>query len=356
VPEDLLTRVYTSVRRERIEQASDNSIFSMTPDIEATMVPGKLPTRLTYRTPSEVFTISIPEPDPRFTIKLHGTDLQFDPPVLSFARSRTQSFRVTGTALGVRVMLLIKRGANAPRYQGLPLNKAFSVERGFMQHTFQVSFTNHLDVKRKYMFSCAFAGSRNQWLRLLRERISASGNSAQAPASTDDPTLTAARTASIHALRDVLLPPDEPAPLVPSAAPSPRPNAAAPQRFGQPVAPPPRTAGGRLGTPTRAGLMLARSSSVSRLYPAQFKHEADLGAAGRARAANGAAAAAQGSRDELEGARSVHGRFLKTGRELVLTTEQNSLLPLLLSFLNVGFEVRLLLSSSSPSLLSRASS
>lgn len=63
VPEDLLTRVYTSVRRERIEQASDNSIFSMTPDIEATMVPAKLPTRLTYRTPSDVFTISIPEPD-----------------------------------------------------------------------------------------------------------------------------------------------------------------------------------------------------------------------------------------------------------------------------------------------------
>jgi hypothetical protein len=38
----------------------------------------------------------------------------------------------------VRTMVLIKRGANAPRYQGLPLNKAFSIERGFMQHTFQV--------------------------------------------------------------------------------------------------------------------------------------------------------------------------------------------------------------------------
>ncbi|GAA6053391.1 hypothetical protein JCM3770_002301 [Rhodotorula araucariae] len=329
VPEDLLTRIYTSVRRERIEQASDNSIFSMTPDIDATMVPGKLPTRLTYRTPSDVFTISIPEPDPKFTIKLHGTDLQFDPPVLSFARSNTQSFRVTGMALGVRVMLLIKRGANAPRYQGLPLNKAFSIERGFMQHTFQVSFTNHLDVKRKYMFSCAFAGSRAQWLRLLRDRISASLH-AQPPA---DPALVAARTAAVQTLRDVFLPPDEPAPLS-AAAPSPRPNIAAP-RFGQPVAPPTRT--GRLGTPTRAGQALARSNSVSKLYPAQFRHEADLGAAGVAvKRANGAGAAA--ARDELEAARTVHGRFLKTGRELVLTAEQNSLLPLLLAFLNGGLE------------------
>lgn len=139
VPEDLLARIYTAVRRERIENASDNSIFSMTPDIEATIEPAKLPTQLTYRTPSARFTITIPAPDPKFTIKLQGADLQFDPPVLSFARSATQSFRVTGTALGVRTMVLIKRGANAPRYQGLPLNKAFSVERGFMQHTFQVS-------------------------------------------------------------------------------------------------------------------------------------------------------------------------------------------------------------------------
>lgn len=138
VPEDLLARIYTAVRRERVENASDNSIFSMTPDIEATIEPAKLPTQLTYRTPSARFTITIPEPDPKFTIKLQGADLQFDPPVLSFARNATQSFRVTGTALGVRTMVLIKRGANAPRYQGLPLNKAFSIERGFMQHTFQV--------------------------------------------------------------------------------------------------------------------------------------------------------------------------------------------------------------------------
>lgn len=138
VPEDLLARIYTAVRRERVENASDNSIFSMTPDIEATIEPAKLPTQLTYRTPSARFTITIPEPDSKFTIKLQGADLQFDPPVLSFARNAKQSFRVTGTALGVRTMVLIKRGANAPRYQGLPLNKAFSIERGFMQHTFQV--------------------------------------------------------------------------------------------------------------------------------------------------------------------------------------------------------------------------
>ena len=149
VPEVLLTVIFSSLRRQRIEQASDNSMFTMTPDIDATTEPSRINGRLTYRVPSEAITITIPEPDPKFHIKLHGNDLKFEPPYLTFAKSATQTFRVTGTALGVRAMVLIKLGANAPRYQGLPLNKVFSIERAFMQHTFQISFVNHLDMKRK---------------------------------------------------------------------------------------------------------------------------------------------------------------------------------------------------------------
>lgn len=160
VPEELLARIYSSVRRERIEQASDNSLFSMTPDIEATMEPAKLPGRLTYRTPSQSITITIPVADPKFSIQLHGTDLKFDPPHLSFAKSNTQSFRVTGSAIGLRTMVLIKMGSNAPQYQGLPLNKTFSIERAFNQHTFQISFINHLNVKRKCVLLLAPNPSR----------------------------------------------------------------------------------------------------------------------------------------------------------------------------------------------------
>ncbi|GAA6059186.1 hypothetical protein JCM10212_005531 [Sporobolomyces blumeae] len=333
VPEDLLSRIYTSVRRERIEQASDNSIFSMTPDIEANLEPAKLPTHLTYRTASEVFTITIPAPDTKFSIKLAGPDLIFDPPVLSFARSATQSFRVTGTALGVRVMVLIKRGANAPRYQGLPLNKAFSIERAFMQNTFQAAFTNHLDVKRKYMFSVSDPSIRAVWLSTFRTQISQA--LANPPPVT--PALAAARAVATQVLRDVFLPPEEPA-AVPPAAPSPRPNLAAP-RFGPPVTP--STPRARLGTPTRTGAALARSNSTSKMYASKFKHEADLSdrkqslITGQLRP-NGIAGLGS-VKDEV----AVFGAspFAKTGRALVLTTEQNSLLPLVLSFLNTGLEV-----------------
>ncbi|GAA6010585.1 hypothetical protein JCM11491_002983 [Sporobolomyces phaffii] len=331
VQEDLLSRIYTSVRRERIEQASDNSIFSMTPDIEATIEPAKLPTHLTYRTPSDVFTITVPAPDTKFSIKLAGPDLVFDPPVLSFARSATQSFRVTGTALGVRVMVLIKRGANAPRYQGLPLNKAFSIERAFMQNTFQVSFTNHLDVKRKYMFAVSDATIRSQWLSTFRKQLA----KAHHPSSGTNPTLAAAQAVSTQVLRDVFLPPDELVQISP-AAPSPRPNLTAPQ-FGRPVTATPRT---RLGTPTRAGGgMLARSNSISKMYASQFKEEADLSDRKQSLINNQLrlnGAGGGGPRDDV--ATLGGSQYAKTGHDLVLTTEQNSLLPVVLSFLNSGLE------------------
>ena len=345
VPEDLLTRIYASVRKEKIEQASDNSMFSMTPDIEATMEPAKLPTRLTYRTPSDLITITIPAPDAKFSIKLHGTDLKFEPNVLSFARSATQSFRVTGSALGVRAMVLIKYGANAPRYQGLPLNKAFSIERAFMQHTFQISFVNHLEVKRKYMFSTLSQDVRARWTKGLRERIESCV--ARPPPATR--ALLAGEMVAVQVLRDALIAPEDPPPLTSFAAPSPRLNTAAP-RFGTagPLMPhlaPPRS--GRTGTGNSARSaqgILMRSNSVSKTYAAGIgKVEADLimenGAGRKASTFSTARGGAVG------GVREEENPFAKAGSEIALITEQNSLLPLVLSFLRAGASVSRNLSS-----------
>ncbi|SCV73391.1 BQ2448_7317 [Microbotryum intermedium] len=342
VPEDLLTRIYASIRKERIEQASDNTIFSMTPDVEATLTPAKLPVSLTYRAPSDPITITIPEPDPKFSIKLHGTDLKFDPPILSFAKSRTQTFRVTGTALGVRAMVLIKTGANAPRYQGLPMNKAFSIERAFMQHKFQVSFTNHLNVKRKYMFSTLNAGLQVAWLRHLRERIVAAVAASPAPAAA----LLAAESVAVQVLQDVLIAPDELLPLLTAAAASPRANLAAPRNRG-----PSRsrqstsTAATRAALTTSAGA-LVRSNSVSKVYAAHYKIEADLHPdSGRKKPSSPAIAtlgspvigSPPGQSKEAEALEQLRASpYTKTGEELVLVTEQNSLLPVVLSFLGAG--------------------
>ncbi|KAL8287296.1 hypothetical protein RQP46_003748 [Phenoliferia psychrophenolica] len=355
VPEQLLSQVYTAVRRERIEQASDNSMFSMTPDIEATVAPARIPGRLTYRVASESITITIPEPDPDFRIKLHGNDLKFDPPHLSFAKSATQTFRVTGTALGLRAMVLIKLGANAPRYQGLPLSKVFSVERAFMLHTFQISFVNHLDVKRKvrpprafppfrtltksqlpmqqYMLSTLDASVRATWLQAIRERTDACLAAPLPPTRA----LQAGSAVAVQVLREALIAPESTLPNAAgssSTTASPRPTTAT--RFASSVPATPRI--GRLGTPTRPGAPAhARSNSFSRTYAAGVgKVEADLVAERDRRAQNSSAAAQtrRGSRDDAE-----KSPFVKSGKAIQLVTEQNSLLPLVLSFLSAGAAV-----------------
>lgn len=200
------------------------------------------------------------------------------------------------------------------------------------------------------MFSCRDAETRSRWLRLLRERIAASAGT-PVPAT---PAQAAANAVAVQVLRDALLDPEEPGGVLSAGSPSPRPNVVAP-RFGRPVTP--STPRGRLGTPTRPATA-ARSNSISRLYPVLYRQEAETGEKRTAAmstapsgmltpAASGGAktSTATSSPDpatsELSAARLMHGDFVKSGHELVVTTEQNSLLPLVLTFLNAGLEVSL---------------
>lgn len=203
------------------------------------------------------------------------------------------------------------------------------------------------------MFSCRDAETRSRWLRLLRERIAVSAGT-PIPAT---PAQAAANAVAVQVLRDAVLAPDEPG-VLSAGTPSPRPNVVAP-RFGRPVTP--STPRGRLGTPTRPPTA-ARSNSTSRLYPVLYRQEAESGekrttaattttspgmltpaASGGGGGGGSKSSTANNSPDpstsELSAARRLHGDFVKSGHELVVTTEQNSLLPLVLTFLNAGLEV-----------------
>ncbi|GAA94235.1 uncharacterized protein L969DRAFT_102533 [Mixia osmundae IAM 14324] len=200
---DMLDRVYSSIKAERMISASDNSAYANAPDLPAILTPARLPSRLHYQQASQVFQISIPDPDPEFSIKLLAQDLTFEPAVLTFATSSTASFRVTGTTVGRATMLLLKSGNNAPFYHGLPVSKTFVVERAFMRHIFQVAFINHLGIKRKYMFSMGTAEARSQWLDGL-------SRCASSPSMiyTDAALSLAAHRVALQVLRDSLIMPD----------------------------------------------------------------------------------------------------------------------------------------------------
>jgi hypothetical protein len=111
VPTELLEDIYTSIRGGKLIQGLASHEAHLVRELVQT--PARLPSRLTYREWSESFQLSIPKPDPHFQIKLVGTGLELDPPVLDFSRSKDVSFRVRGTRLGAQTMLFERFGANA---------------------------------------------------------------------------------------------------------------------------------------------------------------------------------------------------------------------------------------------------
>lgn len=192
-----------------------------------------------------------------------------------------------------------------------------------MKHTFQLSFVNHVGVKRKYMFSMSDGHLRALWLQELRTGIDACA----ASLSFHQPTISRARqvaaSVSLQVLRDALIQPDEPKPNV--APTSSRPSS------------------GNRNAPNSN--VRQRSNSFSKTYfVGMGRAETDLnqnfkpgGGPGpspawdqRPSAANMKqnASQIQYQQDEANSERA------KTGHELALTATQNSHLPAVLGFLS----------------------
>ncbi|RPD63643.1 hypothetical protein L227DRAFT_357362 [Lentinus tigrinus ALCF2SS1-6] len=200
VSEDLLDKIYASVRREKLFQARVSSSVATQPDIVIN-IKRPLPPRLTYRVQSEPVILRIPQPDPQLTIQLFGQDLVFDPPVLNFSKSSEVSFRVTGTALGNKTIIMWRSGPNALAYSGLPLSSSVVVERSFMRNTFQVAFLNHTGLKRRYMFSVDDPLIRHQWTVSLKRQIDIASSAPVAGPSTS----RAAEALAFKVLQDTLI-------------------------------------------------------------------------------------------------------------------------------------------------------
>ncbi|KAF9263260.1 hypothetical protein L218DRAFT_865390 [Marasmius fiardii PR-910] len=173
VSDELLEDIYQSIRLERLCHAR-NTQATGTADIIITNK-RPLPPRLTYKVTSEPVSFRIPQPDPQFCIHLYGQDLIIDPPVLTFEKSSEARFRVTGTSLGPKTIIMHRSGPNALKYAGLPLALRITIERAFMRHTFQVAFVNHCGNKRRYMFSVDDALIRHQWTEILIGQAACSG-------------------------------------------------------------------------------------------------------------------------------------------------------------------------------------
>lgn len=192
-----------------------------------------------------------------------------------------------------------------------------------MKHTFQLSFVNHLGVKRKYMFSLSDGHLRTEWLQDLRAGIDACA----ASVSYHQPNVSRARqvasSVSLQVLRDSLIQPDEPRTALTSSGS--RPSSASRN--------------------TQANAAKQRSNSFSKTYfVGMGRAETDLNQNPkgtpnpssqatwdrRPSAANVKQAATQLQQQQEE----ANSERVKTGHEVALTAIQNSHLPTVLGFLS----------------------
>ncbi|KAL7423227.1 hypothetical protein Q5752_002527 [Cryptotrichosporon argae] len=288
---DLLHAIFNSIAESRLVEGLACDQADRAEDISLT--PARLPSKITYQTFSESIVVRIAKPDPHLQIRLLGTGLEFDPPVLDFTRTAEQSFRIKGNALGVKSLLFQRVGANAALYASIGNTRTFSVEPAFMQHTFHVAFISHLGLKRKYCFSVPDAATRSKWANALVRGIRTikDAKAAAGPDTSLAPRIRqAAEAVSLQVLRDALIAPDERA-----------------------------AAGNGTMTPSKRNpnTRLQRSGSVSVTYqPAGTDKEPP----------------------SAQAAQEVQGRLLdvQTGKELVLVCRQNSLMPGLLELLQAG--------------------
>ncbi|KAJ7072257.1 hypothetical protein C8F01DRAFT_1103153 [Mycena amicta] len=299
VPDELLEEIFVSVRSERLSQSRISPVGSDAQIILKRPLP----------------------PHPNLSIQLFGQDLEFDPPVLTFSRSSEASFRVTGQSLGAKTMIMCRSGPNALKYSGLPLSSSMVVERAFMRNTFELAFLNHNGVKRRYMFSMNDPVIRHEWVGALKRHIdtAASSVSSSSLSGLSHGTSKFHRAAEIVAfktLQQTLMGPQATSGASPAAIRS------ALQRLNSPQQP---LNGGTFRFPDldNSGTNTSyhvRSKSRSRVYHQQG--EADLN-----------------DPDELQEADppSQHDGPVWSWEELQLQCRQNSSIPAVLAFLQVGY-------------------
>ncbi|OCH89006.1 hypothetical protein OBBRIDRAFT_826798 [Obba rivulosa] len=334
VSDELLEKVYASVRKERLSQARNLSSQNTYPDVPIT-IKRPLPARLTYRQQSDPVILRIPQPDPQLTIQLYGQDLVFDPPALSFAKSSEASFRVTGNSLGPKSIIMWRSGPNALAYSGLPLSSPVMVERSFMRNTFQLAFVNHTGAKRKYMFSVDDPLIRHQWAVSLQRQISIASSSSPSSMGKPGPpdhVQKAHETLAFKVLQETLITQD-----IPSTS-----NSTSPidQAFARLTGMSPRQGDSGFssirGSPVISGLRIrgeassphARSKSRSKMY----RH----GAGKLEPDSPDARTDDDPYQLDAVGETTKRETRLWNGHDLEMVCRQNSSIPFLLAYLQVG--------------------
>jgi len=99
---------------------------------------------------------------------------------------------------------MCRSGPNAVKYSGLPLCHTVVVERAFMRNTLQLAFLNQTGAKRRYMFSIDDTIIRNEWATSLKRHIDLACV-APPPEASKSKFYAAAEATAFKVLQDTLM-------------------------------------------------------------------------------------------------------------------------------------------------------
>jgi serine/arginine repetitive matrix protein 2 len=205
VADDMLEHIYDAVERDKLSQPLRSSNAA---NLRISLKQ-PIPMRLIYKNETEPIVVKIPSPDSNFSIQLLGHGLLFNPPVLHFHSSSEASFRVTGTALGTKTIIMSRIGPHAPFYSGLPISRTVTVEKAFMQNVFQITSPSIAGASKTYLFSVD--ENHHHLPQQLQEQLSkVQDSSLQNGRIIVDEVQSASELLALKALRDTILNSNEP--------------------------------------------------------------------------------------------------------------------------------------------------
>ncbi|KAJ2856991.1 hypothetical protein J3B02_001288 [Coemansia erecta] len=161
----------------------DGALFNASSD--------RLPAKFSIDPPAWLrVTVRIPEPDPKFSVRIRVLSVPADPALqsapggppdvvaivpanwLSFRASNTASFIVRPQLVGHFTLQFVSEGANARYYHPIP-SRSMVVEGAFMRNTVQISWRRGDDqaTRARYMFGMDTLATRSRWVHVLQTAL-----------------------------------------------------------------------------------------------------------------------------------------------------------------------------------------
>ncbi|KAK9720189.1 hypothetical protein K7432_004312 [Basidiobolus ranarum] len=155
IAEDLLTEIYTSIRKDKLETAVDEAASTLSisvtyPDTQHLGV-----------NESIEIVVEIPAPDKNFRIKPIGDGLTCEPKVLNFIQSNQQTLKISFNSAGRKSLTLIKLGSRGRKYSNIP-GRVFMMEPNYMKHSILLTFPAE-KTDKKFLFGFANRTTRDRW-------------------------------------------------------------------------------------------------------------------------------------------------------------------------------------------------